>query len=90
VEEICCDCMEELTGEACLGHELASPESGIGEQINIMTLDDEQISSVWNRISCVLHGLCVPPCMAESGSYGCCMMCDHEFVACPERCQGYK
>jgi len=70
-EDLCCDCYEKVSGEVCLGHELASPESsGKGERINIMSLDDEQIETIWNRISCVLHGLCVPSCMQERGLYG--------------------
>lgn len=90
-QELCCDCFEAISGETCLGHELATPEgSGKDERINIMCLSDEQIETVWTRISCVLHGLCVPSCMRESGAYGCCLMCDHEFEACPERCPGFK
>jgi hypothetical protein len=52
-----------------------------------MILNDEQIEEIWNRISCALHHLCVPSCMVDSASYGCCRLCQHEFLSCPEKCQ---
>jgi len=87
--ELCCDCMEKLSGDACVGHEIAGSESeNGGKQIHIMTVTEEEINIIWNRISCMLHGICVPDCCQGSGSYGCCMLCD-PGLSCEERCEGF-
>lgn len=86
--EFCCNCVENLTGEVCLGHPVAGAEDEITPvKIHILTVSDEQIDLIWQRISCSIHGVCTPPCQKESGTYGCCHLCDQEYAACPERCE---
>jgi hypothetical protein len=82
-KDLCCKCSEQITGEACEGHELAGSAS-------MMTVTDDQISEIWRRMSCTLHGLCTPRCMEEENAFGCCMLCDADSMSCIDRCTGWK
>jgi hypothetical protein len=82
-KEFCCRCSEQITGEACEGHELAG-------SISVMTVTDDQISEIWRKMSCTIHGLCTPRCLEEENAFGCCMLCGADSMSCIDRCTGWK
>jgi len=86
-KELCCACVEELTGVPCEGHILAGTEGT--REINIMLVTEDQISEVWRRLSCKFNGLCTPKCLEEQNVFGCCVLCGEEAVSCPDRCTGW-
>jgi len=85
VEELCCSCIEQITGEACMGHEVAGGQ-GTETRIHILSVNDEQMTEIFNIAACSLHGMCIPPCLQDSGAYGCCRFCDPE-IPCSDRCE---